>query len=179
MSVLSVHASASHSFSKPSVPSITLLPNLGMQGDAHAAPPSSTARAYTLDPRRQISARRCGEEDAGAGANGPLLPGDMGENITTKGIDLLALGRGTKLRFVGDVNVHVDGNECGGRGDGDGDGDGDGAAEPVCANRPVPERAEGEICRAGCGGEYCRAQGWGFGGCRAGRGGSARNADFD
>ncbi|EGE82490.1 MOSC domain-containing protein [Blastomyces dermatitidis ATCC 18188] len=57
MSVLSVHASASHSFSKPSVPSITLLPNLGMQGDAHAAPPSSTARAYTLDPRRQISAR--------------------------------------------------------------------------------------------------------------------------
>ncbi|OAT11767.1 hypothetical protein BDBG_17578 [Blastomyces gilchristii SLH14081] len=36
MSVLSVHASASHSFSKPSVPSITLLPNLGVQGDAHA-----------------------------------------------------------------------------------------------------------------------------------------------
>jgi MOSC domain-containing protein YiiM len=30
----------------------------------------------------------------------PLQPGDIGENITTVGVDLFQLGRGTKLRFV-------------------------------------------------------------------------------
>lgn len=31
-----------------------------------------------------------------------VRPGDLGENITTAGIDLLALGRGTRLVFVDD-----------------------------------------------------------------------------
>jgi MOSC domain-containing protein YiiM len=43
-----------------------------------------------------------------------ILPGDMGENITTRGINLLALPRGTKLRLGNDAIVEITGlrNPC-------------------------------------------------------------------
>ncbi|EAS36189.2 MOSC domain-containing protein [Coccidioides immitis RS] len=107
MSVLSVSLSSTHSFSKPPVPSITLLPNLGVQGDAHAGttvqhlsrkhiqPPPLNLRQVHLIHAEVLS-------QASASTDIPLKPGQLGENITTTGINLLSLGKGTKLRFVGE-----------------------------------------------------------------------------
>ncbi|PGH06387.1 hypothetical protein GX51_02399 [Blastomyces parvus] len=126
MSVLSVNASPTHSFSKQPVARITLLPNLGVQGDAHAGVTVQHRSRLHITPAppnlRQVHlihaemlAQAGGDGDGEGEGEGPLLPGEMGENITTAGVDLLALGRGTKLRFVGGAAV--------GSGDGDVDVD--------------------------------------------------------
>ncbi|KAK2779917.1 hypothetical protein FQN52_002315 [Onygenales sp. PD_12] len=110
MSVLSVSLSPTHSFSKSPVSSITLIPNLGVQGDAHAGetvqhlsrlhikPPPPNLRQVHLIHSELLASVSTSAETTGK----PLQPGDLGENITTTGLDLLALGKGTKLRFVVD-----------------------------------------------------------------------------
>jgi MOSC domain-containing protein YiiM len=52
--------------------------------------------------------------DALAAVGHGILPGQMGENITTRGIDLLGLPRGTRLRIGDDAVVEVTGlrNPC-------------------------------------------------------------------
>jgi MOSC domain-containing protein YiiM len=49
-----------------------------------------------------------------AGRGFDIRPGDLGENVTTRGIDLLALPRGALLRLGGDAVVEVTGlrNPC-------------------------------------------------------------------
>ncbi|EEH04596.1 MOSC domain-containing protein [Histoplasma capsulatum G186AR] len=141
MSVLSVHASATHSFSKPRVPSITLLPGLGVRGDAHAgatvqhrsrlhiSPPPPNLRQVHLMHVEILDAAGDDGGDGGDGGSGggKLRPGDLGENITTRGIDLLSLGKGTRLRFVGG-------------GEEEEGGDGDGAEVVVTGLRnPCPQ----------------------------------------
>ncbi|KAK4246748.1 pyruvate kinase-like protein [Corynascus novoguineensis] len=99
---MSVHAlalSASHDFSKTPVHEITLLRGLGVKGDCHLGvtvqhrsrlhitPPPPNLRQVHLIAKETLDERG-------------LVPGDIGENVTTAGIDLLALGRGTKLHFL-------------------------------------------------------------------------------
>ena len=106
--VLSVSRSPKHSFSKQTEPSITLLAGLGVEGDAHAG---VTVR-HRFRVRRDPSAPNLCQvhllqaelfaELAGQGI--AVAPGEMGENITTVGFDLLALGRGTRLH-VGDSAI--------------------------------------------------------------------------
>jgi len=99
MSVLSVSRSVSHNFSKEPTSSITLLEGLGVEGDCHAGvtvqhrsrlhikPPPANLRQVHL-----IQDEILNQYD--------LKPSDIGENITTHGIDLLALSKGTKLHFL-------------------------------------------------------------------------------
>ncbi len=106
---MSVHAlakSSSHNFTKTPVPSLILLISLGIDGDCHAGvhvqhrsrmhiqPPPPNLRQVHLIPKEILD--ECGVE-----------PGQIGENITTVGVDLLSLGAGTKLHFLpadGDVD---------------------------------------------------------------------------
>ncbi|KAM5440591.1 hypothetical protein McanMca71_004666 [Microsporum canis] len=99
MSVLSVSVSGGHDFSKTPASNITLVQNLGVKGDAHFGthvqhrsrlhikPPPQNLRQVHLMPYEILSAVG-------------VQPGQLGENVTTKGVDLLTLGKGTKLRFV-------------------------------------------------------------------------------
>ncbi|GAQ05369.1 hypothetical protein ALT_2690 [Aspergillus lentulus] len=111
--VLSVTTSASHNFSKNAVSSIKLVANLGVEGDCHAGetvqhrsrlhikPPPANLRQVHLMPMevlRDICETLPTEEMKAQ----LLAPGALGQNITTEGVDLLSLGAGTEIQFVGD-----------------------------------------------------------------------------
>lgn len=98
-SVLSVSLSPTHDFTKQTRPSINLLPGLGVEHDAHCGEHVqhlSRIKAHNPDPNlRQVHLIHNEILQRHA-----LQPADIGENITTTGIELLALGRDTELRFV-------------------------------------------------------------------------------
>lgn len=78
--------------------------NFGILGDAHGD--SSTHRQISLLSIESIGKMR----DLGLNVN----PGDFGENITTKGIDLPNLPVGTRLSLGSDILLEVTqiGKEC-------------------------------------------------------------------
>lgn len=117
-SVEAVARSDGHRFSKSTAESITLIAGLGVDGDAHVGvnvKHRSRVRADPTQPNlRQVHLvhRELFDEMAALGFE--VRPGDIGENITTKGIDLLRLPRGTRLRLGRDAVVEVTGlrNPC-------------------------------------------------------------------
>jgi len=101
--VVAVARNAGHAFSKPQVPAIRLLAGRGVEGDAHCGETVKHRSRVAVDPsqpnRRQIHLIHV-ELFAELAALGlPIEPGDMGENVTTRGLDLLALPVGTQLRL--------------------------------------------------------------------------------
>jgi len=116
--VLAVHRSSSHSFSKFSEDSITLVAGLGVQGDAHAGKTvkhrSRVARDASQPNLRQVHLIHAELFEELMDAGFAVWPGDLGENITTRGIDLLALGRGTRLHLGPGAVIEVTGlrNPC-------------------------------------------------------------------
>lgn len=116
--VTAVSSNGEHSFSKPSRSSITLLAGLGVQGDAHAGVTvqhrSRVARDPTQPNLRQVHLipEELLREVSGAGFT--VVPGELGENITTAGIDLLGLPVGTLLHLGSEAVVEVTGlrNPC-------------------------------------------------------------------
>jgi MOSC domain-containing protein YiiM len=116
--ILAVARSEGHSFSKRLVPAIQLLAGFGVFGDCHAGETvrhRSRAKVRPLAKNlRQVHLvhSELFEELAGKGFH--LTPGDIGENVTTRGIDLLALPRGTRLRLGADAVVEITGlrNPC-------------------------------------------------------------------
>jgi hypothetical protein len=101
--VRSVHASAGHDFSKHEADKIQLIAGIGVAGDAHAG--STVQHRYrvkvdsTQPNLRQVHLIH-EELFAELAAKGfRVTPGDLGENITTAGIDLLGLPVGTMLRI--------------------------------------------------------------------------------
>jgi MOSC domain-containing protein YiiM len=117
-SVHAVHLCAAHRFSKDTVPAITLLAGLGVQGDAHCGATvkhrSRVARTPSLPNLRQVHLLHKELFASLALAGFKVLPGQMGENITTEGVDLLALPAGAELRFGAAAVVRVTGlrNPC-------------------------------------------------------------------
>ena len=106
--VVAVGSSADHTFSKSTGTEITLLEGLGVRGDAHCGVTvkhrSRVARDPTQPNLRQVHLMHAELFDELAAKGFDVLAGQMGENITTRGIPLLALPEGTEL--------HV--GECGG-----------------------------------------------------------------
>ncbi|MBW3607476.1 MAG: MOSC domain-containing protein [Actinobacteria bacterium] len=104
---------------KPNARSIRLLEGLGVEGDAHSGETvkhRSHARRDPMKPNlRQVHLihSELHDELAGKGFSG-LRPGEMGENVTTAGVDLLALPVGTKLHLGDEAIVEVTGlrNPC-------------------------------------------------------------------
>lgn len=115
MSVLGVHLSPVHGFSKTSQPSITLLKGLGVKGDCHLGKTTQhlwRLKSHASEPNlRQVHLIQSElfEEPDFHGEDGVRIqPGQMGENVTTTGIDLLALSNGTKLHFVEKKHTQAD-----------------------------------------------------------------------
>jgi MOSC domain-containing protein YiiM len=115
--VLAVAASPAHGFSKRVADRIRLVAGLGVAGDAHAGATvkhrSRVARDPTRPNLRQVHLLHAELFEDLRGRGFAIAPGDLGENITTAGIDLLALPRGARLR-CGSALIEVTGlrNPC-------------------------------------------------------------------
>jgi MOSC domain-containing protein YiiM len=116
--VTAVAASPGHTFSKPTRPSITLLAGLGVAGDAHSGATVKHRSRVRRDPTRpnlrqvHLIHEELHHELRAAGFD--VAAGDLGENVTTRGVDLLALPVGTLLRLGAEAVVEVTGlrNPC-------------------------------------------------------------------
>ena len=117
-SVAAVHASRTHSFSKFTDSVIRLVAGQGVEGDAHAGVTvqhrSRVARNPLAPNLRQVHLIHAELFDELAGAGFTVAAGDLGENITTRGLDLLALPAGARLQLGSDALVEVTGlrNPC-------------------------------------------------------------------
>ncbi|XKK61153.1 MOSC domain-containing protein [Streptomyces sp. ARC32] len=116
--VTAVSSNGTYSFTKPNRDSITLLAGLGVEGDVHAGVTVKHRSRVAQDPTqpnlRQVHLIH-EELFAEVGADGfEVAPGELGENITTRGMDLLGLPVGTLLRVGDDAVLEVTGlrNPC-------------------------------------------------------------------
>jgi MOSC domain-containing protein YiiM len=116
--VLAVSCSATHSFSKPNRESIRLLAGLGVEGDAHLGRTVKHRSRVAKDPNqpnlRQIHLIHAELHDELNAAGLSVGAGQMGENVTTRGIDLLSLPVGTRLLIGESTLVEITGlrNPC-------------------------------------------------------------------
>lgn len=124
MSVHSVHLSAIHSFSKTTQPSITLIANHGVEGDAHAggtvkhlhnlkkhakdvakAQRENSNIELQVPPNQKqvhlIQSELFNDEEFRGKDGANVEAGQLGENITTVGVDLVRLSKGSRLYFAG------------------------------------------------------------------------------
>ncbi len=116
--MVAVSRDRGHRFSKVPVDVVTLLAGLGVAGDAHAGVTvqhrSRVAADPTLPNLRQVHLLHAELFDELHEAGFDVRPGQLGENITTRDVDLLALPRGTRLRIGATAVVEVTGlrNPC-------------------------------------------------------------------
>lgn len=107
-SVLAVSSSPGHTMSKPVMPVIRLVENLGVEGDAHSGETvkhRSRVRRDAAQPNlRQVHLIHSELHEELRLAGFDMAAGQMGENITTRGVDLLGLSTGTLL-YIGDEAV--------------------------------------------------------------------------
>jgi MOSC domain-containing protein YiiM len=116
--VIAVSRSPGHTLSKPNEGSIRLLPGLGVEGDAHMGVTvkhrSRVAKDPTAPNLRQVHLIHAELHDELEAAGFRLTPGIMGENVTTREVDLLGLPTGTRLRLGPAALVEITGlrNPC-------------------------------------------------------------------
>ena len=116
--VVGVFKSQKHTFHKYAEESITLEKGLGVRGDAHNGEAVKHRSRVAKDPTQpnlrqvhfihsELFTELCEKEFE-------VLPGQLGENITTEGIDLLSLPTGTRLCIGGSAMVEITGlrNPC-------------------------------------------------------------------
>lgn len=117
-SVLAVHRSGEHTFSKQTVDAVTLLPGLGVDGDAHLGARVKHRSRVAADPNqpnlRQIHLVMSELLDEVVEAGHQVVPGQLGENVTTTGLDLVGLPVGSMLRLGDTALVALTGlrNPC-------------------------------------------------------------------
>jgi MOSC domain-containing protein YiiM len=116
--VVAVSNSTAHTFSKDRRGEIRLLAGLGVEGDAHAGTTVKHRSRVARDPHqpnlRQVHLIHAELHDELRGRGFDVAAGQMGENITTAGVDLLGLPVGTRLRLGGEAIVEITGlrNPC-------------------------------------------------------------------
>ena len=109
---------ALHRVSKPPAERLRLVAGLGVEGDAHAGLTmqhrSRWVKQRTVPNLRQVHLIHAELFDELAGKGFAIAPGEMGENVTTRGIDLLSLSQGTRLRLGAEAVIEVTGlrNPC-------------------------------------------------------------------
>ena len=116
--VTAVSRSAKHAFGKPNKDSIRLLAGLGVEGDAHMGKTVRHRSRVRQDPTRpnlrQVHLIHAELHDELNASGFDVSAGEMGENVTTRGIDLLSLPTGAKLLLGEEALVEVTGlrNPC-------------------------------------------------------------------
>ena len=116
--VVAVAASTTHSFTKQTLPVIRLVEGLGVEGDAHAGETVQHLSRVRRDPTapnlRQVHLIHAELFEEVHGSGHRVLAGDLGENVTTCGVDLLGLPVGTVLLLGDTAEVLVTGlrNPC-------------------------------------------------------------------
>jgi MOSC domain-containing protein YiiM len=116
--VTAVSRNEGHALSKPNRDGIQLLAGLGVEGDAHAGVTikhrSRVARDASQPNLRQVHLIHAELHDELLAAGYAVSAGQMGENVTTRGIDLLGLPTGTRLRLGDAATIEVTGlrNPC-------------------------------------------------------------------
>ena len=116
--IIAVARNGQHAFSKNVVPEVRLIEGLGVDGDAHAGTTVKHRSRVARDPA-QVNLRQVhllhSELLDELRANGfKVMPGALGENVTTSGIDLLGLPAGTLLHLGEHAVVRLTGlrNPC-------------------------------------------------------------------
>ncbi len=101
--VIAVSLSETHSFSKTNQPAIQLIEDLGVDGDAHSGKMIKHRYLVNKDAAkpniRQVHLIHAELLDLLEGKGFTVHPGQLGENITTRGIDLLGLPTGTIVKI--------------------------------------------------------------------------------
>jgi MOSC domain-containing protein YiiM len=116
--VTAVSRAPTHVFTKPNQSAIRLIAGLGVEGDAHMGETvkhrSHVARDPTKPNLRQVHLIHEELHDELRAAGFEVGPGQMGENITTRGVDLLGLPAGARLHLGAAAVVEVTGlrNPC-------------------------------------------------------------------
>jgi hypothetical protein len=111
--VVAVCCSPKHTFSKPCVELIRLVEGLGVEGDAHCGATVKHRSRVAVDPTqpnlRQVHLIHAELHDELRESGFTVAAGQIGENITTRGLDLLALPRNTRLHVGTDAIITITG----------------------------------------------------------------------
>ena len=116
--ITAVSLSEGHSFSKPNQQSIRLIAGVGVEGDAHSGVTVKHRSRVKRDPTqpnlRQVHLIHAELHDELNARGFNVSAGQMGENITTRGVDLLGLPTGTRLHLGKEAVVEITGlrNPC-------------------------------------------------------------------
>lgn len=116
--VTAVSSNGAYSFSKPNREQVRLLEGLGIEGDVHAGVTVKHRSRVARDPDqpnlRQVHLMHDELHEELRTAGFAVAAGQLGENITTRGLDLLGLPTGTRLRLGAEAVVEVTGlrNPC-------------------------------------------------------------------
>lgn len=116
--VVAVSCSPAHTFTKLNQQSIQFLTGLGVEGDSHMGKTVKHRSRVAVDPTqpnlRQVHLIHAELHEELQAAGFVVSAGQMGENITTRGIDLLSLPTGTKLHLGDTAIVEITGlrNPC-------------------------------------------------------------------
>ncbi len=117
--VIAVSIDGDHRFSKGTRERIRLLEGLGVEGDTHAGSTVQHRSRVARDPSqpnlRQVHLMHAELFDELAAQGFNVQPGDLGENVTTRGLDILALPTGSRVRIGDSAVVEITGlrNPCG------------------------------------------------------------------
>ena len=111
--VAAVSRSGRHGPRKANADAIVLVEGLGVEGDAHAGTTVQHLSRIRRDPTqpnlRQVHLIHSELHDELRERGFEVSAGEMGENVTTRGLDLLGLPVGTRLRLGADAEVEVTG----------------------------------------------------------------------
>jgi MOSC domain-containing protein YiiM len=116
--IVGVQISGKHAFSKLPKDAIRLIENFGVEGDAHAGANDQHLyhiRRFGQHPNlRQVHLIQAELLDEVAGKGHAVGPGELGENISTRHVDLLGLPTGTRLRLGSEAVIELTGlrNPC-------------------------------------------------------------------
>ena len=116
--VTAVSSTPTHTMSKPNRDAVRLVEGIGVEGDAHAGTTVKHRSRVRRDPTqpnlRQVHLIHAELHDELRERGFAVAPGQMGENITTRGVDLLGLPTGARLRLGETATVEVTGlrNPC-------------------------------------------------------------------
>ena len=116
--VASVGVSSGHTFTKQPCSAIRLIAGLGVEGDAHSGALVKHRSRVAKDPSqpnlRQAHIIHAELFDELAAQGFHVRSGDLGENITSRGVDLLALPRAALLHIGEEAVIEITGlrNPC-------------------------------------------------------------------